>query len=55
MVTITNKNTIPTIPDININIIIYQRTDVLADRSIDSKVAMIESKEHTRRTGHMNW
>ena len=48
------KNTTPKIPAININIIIYQRKDALADESIESKGAFPEIKKHIRMTGQIN-
>ena len=43
------KNTTPKIPAININIIIYQWANALADESIVSKGALAERKKHIKR------
>ena len=45
------QNTTPTIPAININVIIDQRADALADGIIDNKGALTEKKKHIMRIG----
>ena len=45
------QNTIPTIPAININILIDQQANALADGIINNKGAPTERKKHIMRIG----